>query len=298
MSSIAEIYDRLALSKASMQELADFLVDPNVAGSILDTSARLSIDAKTISKVGNWRLWLWIMAVGSWIIEQLFEIHKSDITAILAAKRPHTIRWYAGESKKFQYGYPLVWKDDKFQYERYDPDALIVKYAAAVERGGKVILKVANEVSGAKIALTAGQKTIFTEFWTRWKDAGVRLEIVSQAADKLKVDLTVVRDRLVLDASNCLLRDSQVNPFMNAIDDYSKSLEFDGIIRLSRLIDFIQLAEGIIDVKLNSAAHKPSGGTWSNVDMEVESVSGYFELSLTDCTLTFIDNVNVSVITL
>ena len=298
MSTIAEIYDRLATSKASMQELHDYLVDPNIPGSILDSYERLSIDAKTISKVANWRLWLWIMAVGSWTIEKLFVVHKNDITAILEAKRPHTRRWYAEESKKFQYGYPLIWNDNQYQYERYDADALIVKYAAASELNGKVILKVANEVGGVKVPLTFAQKSIFTEFWTRWKDAGVRLEIISQAADLLKVDLTIVRDRLVLDANNCLLRDSSINPFLLAIDEYSKNLEFDGIIRLSKIVDAIQAAEGIVDVKLASAWHKATGGSWAPVDMEIEAVSGYFDLSLSESTLEFIDNINVTVLTL
>lgn len=296
MSTPQEIYNRLALSKASMQELKGYLVDPNIPGSVRDDFNTLETDLKSQSKVANWRLFLWIMAYASWLVEVLFGKHKEDISDLLAAKRPHTPRWYAEESKKFQYGYSLVWEGDTYAYDTDDPGSRIVKYAAATERSGKVILKVATETGGVKAPLTTPQKSIFAEFWNRWRDAGVRLEIVSQQADLLKVNMVIIRDRLVLDSTNHLLRDATVNPIADAIDTYGASLEFNGKIYLSKLVDEIQKAEGVVDVKLTSAHVKPYGGSWTAVDMSVEAVSGYFEMSYTDSSITYVDNINVEVI--
>jgi len=291
---ISDIYNRLNSSKASFQELHDYVVDSDNTHSLQDNWDTLLSDITSGSKVAIWRLWLWIFAVGSWIVESLFDTHKKEIIALLSAKKPHTLRWYAEESKKYQYGYALQWIGDTWVYNQVDETARIIKYAAASEKDGKVKLKVAKEVSGVKSPLNVLEKATFTEFWHKWKDAGVKLEIVSQAADFLKVNLTIVRDRLVLNGDNTLLRDASVNPIKNAIDAYAGNLEFDGVIMLSHLVDAIQAAEGVIDVKLNSAHHKPAGGTYSAVDMKVEAVAGYFTIA-TDSTYVYQDNVIVSI---
>lgn len=291
---ISEIYDRLNVVKSTFQELHDYVVDANNSYSVQDTWETLLADITSASKVAVWRLFIWLFAVGSWIVETLFDNHKAEITGILAAKNPHHERWYAEESKKFQYGYALIWKDNQYVYDRIDENAKIVKYAAASEKNGKVILKVAKLVSGVKAALDVTEKATFTEFWRKWKDAGVPLEIVSLSADILKISITIVRDRLVLNGNNSLLRDASVFPIADAIAAYAGGLEFDGVIMLSKLVDAIQGAEGVIDVKLNSAYHKPAGGTYTLVDMKVESVSGYFIIA-TDSSYQFVDNVIVSI---
>ena len=292
---ISEIYDALNAEKASMEELNVYVTSTQVPGSTEDNSIDLAIDVISGSKVAIWRLWLWIMAVGSWMVEVLFDRHKSDITETLEAKRVHTCRWYAEESKKFQYGYTMVWDRTEYNYATDDPEARLVKYAAAAEKDGKVILKVAKEVGGTKVPLAILEKTAFVDFWTKWKDAGVKLEVISANPDQLKVNMTIIRDRLVLDGNNNLLRDNAINPIDLAIEAFGNGLEFDGILRLSKLDDAVQAAEGVIDVKTTGAWHKASGGSYAAVNMFVESYAGYFELNVDDSTMTYQDNVEVSV---
>lgn len=278
-----------------MQELHDWVVDQNNPNSTLDNAETLLQNLTTTSKVAIWRLWLWIFAVGSWIIEVLFDTHKSEITSILASERPHTLRWYAEESKKYQYGYAMVWQDNAYSYAVIDESAKIIQYAAASEKDGKVVLKVANLLNGVKVPLNYLQKATFSTFWDKWRDAGVKLEIVSLAADTMKVTMTIIRDRLVLASNNSLLRDSSVFPINDAIKAFGDNLEFDGILRLSKLIDAIQAAEGVVDVKIYSASVKPAGGSYTSVDLYAEAASGYFILSWSDSTVNYIDNVNVAV---
>ena len=293
--TIAEIYDQLNASKSSFEELNDWVVSSGVSGSTEDNSVNLAVDVSSLSKVAIWRLWLWIMAVASWTVEVLFDRHTSAVKELIAAERPHTLRWYAEESKKWQYGYAMTWSDSKYSYTTDDPEARIIAYSAASERNGKVILKVAKDSGGAKSPLTALEKAAFVDFWAKWKDAGVKLDVVSQSADQLKVNIKIIRDRLVLDGNNNLLRDNAVNPINNAIQAFGQSLEFDGILRLSKLVDAIQAAEGVIDVKISAAWHKPSGGTYTAVDMFVESVAGYFELNLDNSNFEYVDNVEATV---
>ncbi|HRY33389.1 MAG TPA: hypothetical protein P5531_10520 [Bacteroidales bacterium] len=294
--SITEIYDSLCVAKASMQELHDYIIDPNLQGTILDNSQQLKIDVRSGSKVAIWRLWLWIMAVGSWMVEKLFDQCKADVAELLATTKPHTLTWYANESKKYQYGYPLVRIDDVFTYDNDDPNSRIIKYAAAAEKNGKVLIKVAKEVDDVMTPLTAQEKTLFEEFWAKWRDAGVKVEIVSLAADIIKVTMEIVRDRLVLDANNNLIRDNSINPVNLAIDTFCRNLEFDGILRVSRLQDAIQAAEGVVDVKISQLYHKPAGGNYAAVNMQAESVSGYFTLNVNDSDITMRDYVTTKVL--
>ncbi len=293
--TIAEIYDDLNATKETFAELNEYIVSSGIPGAVSDTGLNLAVDVVSGSKVAVWRLWLWIMAVGSWTVEVLFDRHKSDIDERIAAKNPHTLRWYAEESKKWQYGYAMIWVDDHFLYQTDDPASRIVTYAAASERNGRVKLKVAKDAGGVKAPLTAQEKGTFTDFWSKWKDAGVKLEIVSLPADQLKVQMTIIRDRLVLDSLNNLLRDNSVNPINNAIESFQQGLEFDGILRLSKLVDAIQAAEGVVDVKLTAAWHRPAGGTYQPVDMYVESEAGYFELIMADSQIVYNDNVEPTI---
>jgi hypothetical protein len=294
--TIADIYDALNASKSSFEELNDYIVSSEVPGSTSDTAMGLAIDVTSKSKVAVWRLWLWIFAVGSWLVETLFDRHSSHINEVIDQRRPHTVRWYADQSKKFQYGYEMTWDDNQYQYANDAPDARIVKYAAASERGGRVMLKVAKDVGGSKAPLTSQEKAAFELFWSKWKDAGVRMEIVSLPADKLKINIRIVRDRLVLDAQNNLLRDPSVNPIKKAIEDFGSSLEFDGILRLSKLVDFIQSAEGVVDVQLNSAYHRAdNSNNWTTVQMYVESVAGYFSIDMDNSVFDYDDNVEATV---
>ena len=294
--TIAEIYNALNASKASMAELNSYVVSTSVPGSTQDNSVDLAIDISSGSKVAVWRLWLWIFAVGSWMIEVLFDRHTADVTAVLEAKRVHTLRWYADQAKQWQYGYALAWINNQYQYAISDDNAKIIKYAAASESNGKITLKVAKDSGGSKAPLTTLEKSTFNDYIKKAKDAGVMMEIVSLPADQLKVHITIVRDRLVLDANNNLLRDNSINPITSAIEVFGSSLEFDGILRLSKLVDAIQAAEGVIDVRLDYAWWKPAGATYDLVDMSVEAAAGYFELNYNDSTFIFEENVEVTIL--
>lgn len=292
--TIADIYNALNTEKSSMSQLNIYIVEQT--GLTQDSAEELAVDAVSGSKVAIWRLLLWLFAVGSWVIEVLFDRHSDDIDTRLSAKRPHTLRWYAEESKKFQYGYAMQWMNDNYQYNTVDLNARIIHYAAASEKRGKVVLKVAKEVSGAMSPLAVQELATFSEFWNKWRDAGVKLEIISQPADQVKIFMTIIRDRLVLDASNNLLREPSMNPITNAIKAYSKSLEFDAILRLSHLVDAIQNAEGVIDVKLDAAFIRTYNGDWQPINIYSETASGYFELSYSLSSITYIDNVNVDIL--
>jgi hypothetical protein len=293
--SIADIYNALCISKASMQELQEWVVDPNNPNFTLDNSETLLQDLTSSSKVSIWRLWLWVFAVGSWLLQNLFDIHKAEINNILVAERPHTLGWYALQSKVFQYGYPMIWQDGIFSYSMIDPSAQIVKYAAASESNGQVLLKVATIINGIIGPIIGPQLAAFILFWSKWRDAGVKISIISQPADIVQITMTIIRDRLVLAANNSLLSDSSVFPINDAINTFGDNLQFGGIFRISKLMDAIQAVAGVVDVKIYSAQIKAYNGSFSLIDLYAIPVSGYISLDWVGSVITYIDAVNVQV---
>ncbi|MDK2909639.1 MAG: hypothetical protein PWR20_1206 [Bacteroidales bacterium] len=292
--TIAEIYDALNHVKNNMQELHAFVVDSR-QGYTLDNAETLLADLSNRSRVAIWRLWLWLIAVASWMIEKLYDQHKAEVEKIINSKRPHTLRWYAEESKKFQYGYALEWLGDSFGYISDQPYSRIITYASATEIGDKIKIKVATGTIPDIKPLSVQQLSAFRDYWAKMKDAGVKLEIVSLSADQVKVNLKIIRDRMVLDANNKLLRDSSVNPIEQAIKMFGASLEYDGVLRLSELEEAIRLAEGVVDAKIISAYHRVAGGEWRPIEMYVVPESGYFNLNIAESSFIYEDFVNVPI---
>jgi hypothetical protein len=292
---IPEIYDFLNVVKASMQELATWVIDESSPASTLDNSETLLEDLVSKSKVAWWRTWLWLVATGSFILESYFDIHRDEIKALLSKTKAMTLPWYAEQSRLWQFGYDMTWKDDEYSYDVIDETARIVTYANASEKNDKVFIKVAKLVQGVKAPLSTLEKNTLQEFWNKWRPAGVKVQVVSLPPDTLKATLTIVRDRLILAGNNSLLRDASVFPINDAVKKFSNSLEFDGKLRLSKFVDAIQEAEGVVDVKLVSASVKPAGGVYSQIDMVCEAESGYFNMSWSESSVTFVDNANVEI---
>ncbi len=281
--TIAEIYDSLNLVKGNMSELGIYV---NNDAESVDTAKKLVNDVRTAAKVAIWRLWLWIVAVASWTIENLQDTHEAAIRAIIAADKPHTLNWYAGESKKFQYGHVITWLTDHFGYAVIDEAAQIVKYSAAIENaGGGVTIKSMKE---GRVILTAEELNALKAFWAKWKDAGVVLTCISQSVNLIDFTVTIYRNRSILNADNTLIADPTKNAVTDPANAYVESIDFNGTVYLLELIQQIKNQPGIKNVIL-SAGHIDSG-TWSTDGLwTVIPDSGFCEIAWDDCVITYSD---------
>ena len=281
--TIAEIYDSLNLVKGNMSELGIYV---NNDAESVDTAKKLVNDVRTAAKVAIWRLWLWIVAVASWTIENLQDTHEAAIRAVIAADKPHTLNWYAGESKKFQYGHVITWLTDHFGYAVIDEAAQIVKYSAAIEdeEGGVTI----KAMKAGRVILTVAELNALKAFWAKWKDAGVVLSCISQSVNLLDFTVTIYRNRSILNADNTLIADPTKNAVTDPANAYVESIDFNGTVYLLELIQQIKNQPGIKNVIL-SAGHIDSG-TWSADGLwTVIPDSGFCEIAWEDCAITYSD---------
>ena len=281
--TIAEIYDSLNVVKGTMAELGVYV---NNDAQSVDTAKKLVNDVRTASKVAVWRLWLWIVAVGSWVIENMQDVHEARINSIIAQDKPHTLRWYADESKKFQYGSVIEWLGDHFGYSVLNEDLRIVKYSAAVEDeiGGVTI----KAMKAAKAVLTTPELHALKAFWAKWKDAGVVLTFVSEPVNQLYFSATIYRDRTILNADNTLIADPAKNVVTDPANAYVGSVDFNGTVYMLELIQQIKNQPGIVNVIL-SEGHIDAG-TWSTDSLwTVVPQSGFCEIDWESCVFTYSD---------
>jgi len=224
------------------------------------------IDAKTAdatlsgltssSNVAIWRLWTYIVALCQWTLENLFDLHKSEVGTIIATQKPHSLQWHVTMAKAFQFGVSLPSDSDIYAIvPPVDPTVLIVQNAAAVELTNLVRIKVAKLLSGVLAPLSGGELTAFTTYMGRIKDAGVRLQCTSGAADNLQLSLKVFYDPLVLDSTGARLDGTSATPVKNAINAFLDNLPFNGLFVLNNLIAALQAIDGVRigDVELAQA---------------------------------------------
>ncbi len=211
-------------------------------------NATLSPLLTSTSRVAIWRLLALVVATAIWTLETLFDIHVADVNETISKLKPHSLRWYAEKATAFQFGYNLV--DDADYYDNTGIDettieaSKVVAYAAVVEQDRGLRIKVARD-TGDLAALTAPQLEAFEEYMKRIKDAGVRLNITSSAADELKLNIELYYNPLVLNSAGGRLDGTVSEPVQDAVKEYLKNLPFNGVFVLQNLIDVLQLVDGV-----------------------------------------------------
>lgn len=230
-------------------------------------------------------LLFYIVAVASWIVEKCIDVHKEEMNGILDSKIPHRAKWYRDKTLGFMAGKTLA--DDSDEYDTSDMTAdeieaaKVVKYAAVSENTSSSILtiKVAGEKDGKRTALDASTERQLENYLREVKDAGVRISIVNESADRFKCDLSIIYDGL-------LSSSSVATAVLAAIQDYVENLPFNGIYSNMALVDAVQQVSGVKIAEVNSSAIMTNGSdVWTDITVRTVPHSGYMNAASSDVTL-------------
>lgn len=227
------------------------------------------------SKVSLESILFYVVAVSIWTLENLFDRHRQEVSGLIAELKPHTLRWYASKAKAFQFEQALIPDSDRYANTGLTGEGIaaqqIVKYAAVVESGGFVSLKVATETSdGVRTQLSDKQQTNLEDYFSKIKDAGVRLIIVNKQADVFDIDIDIYYDVQVFD--NTLSRiDAGGRTVHDTIARFVENLPFNGEYRNSALIAALLAVEGVVLVELHKATANGEA-----IDAKCVPGSGYF----------------------
>lgn len=251
--------------------------------------------ASSTSATAIWRLITYVIASAVWALETIFDAFKVDLIAQVEALRPHTLKWYQEKALAFQYGSDLPEDSDEYDNSALTEAAIlaqkIIAQAAAVEESGVVKIKVAREVSGALAKLTSPQSDSLDAYFSEIKDAGVDLTVVNEDGDKVKIELDIYYDPLVLNSSGHRIDGTDNDVVKDAVKAYLRALPFNGWLVKSHLTDYLQTIDGVYvpEIRLLQAA-KYDAVDYGDVDIRYKPFAGYLQFLVegTDLVLTFI----------
>ncbi len=228
------------------------------------------------SRVSIESLFFYIVACATWVLEQLFDRHRTDIENRIDTIMPHRPKWYRDKTLDFMKDKTLL--PDTDRYDTADMDekeiaaARVVKFAAATENSDTSLLtiKVAGESDGARQPLDTATETQLAAYIAEIKDAGVRIDLVNRTGDIFHCEADIYYDPM-------LLPEEVENNCREAIRKYVENLPFNGEYTHMALVDELQKVEGTRIVELISASAEGSDDSVPIViDTRFTPSAGYF----------------------
>lgn len=247
-------------------------------------------ELNSTSKVSVYRLMLYIAAVGAWILQNLIVQHLEEVKNAIGNTKPGTVRWYRTKAFEFQFGHNLVANDivyDNTGLNEADIEASkVVKNCATSGKLRGVRVKVAGENSqGVLEPLSLAQETALKAYLEQIKSPGVRIYLINNPADWLKLNLKILFDPLVLNSDGKRLDGSNDRPVQTAIDNFFKNMPFDGVFTEIQLLNALQAVDGVVVPHLVNAEASYASLNYMQIDISYMPDSGY--LILKELTLIF-----------
>jgi len=207
--------------------------------------------------VADYSLWEEVFAYCSWLFEKLLDAFRTEINTEITNNKVTTKSWWHNEILNFQYDpeTPQVVEEIDFiaQYPVIDPTLRIITRCAVrnVRKDGHLVVsvKVAQTVDGAFAPLNDTQLAALVDYTLAKRPAGISMEVISLYADRVKYVMDIYyKGQYDKDVVKAAVIDA-----VNNYHAYLSSEEFDGLVRLLKLEDFIQAVPGVSDIVIHLA---------------------------------------------
>jgi hypothetical protein len=260
------------------------------------------------SAVSIWRQFVFAVAFCIWFLESLWDVFKNEMEAEMAKQKIHSKQWYSQKALDFQYGFSMIPDTDQFDNSGASDAEIqaskIIKQADCVKLisstgYGILRVKVASEdINGNLQSLTTEQHNAVKYYFMRKvTDAGTQLKVTTAPADKLKLKIDVYFDPLVLSTTGSRLDGSDDSPVINKINEFLKSIGFNGALVINKLEQSLHEIEGV-EVATNIVAASSKYGDFDYTTTGVVNVglinairiadSGYMELDTEALEINYI----------
>lgn len=249
MNSINDLQDVMlnAIETADELETLEVLTDSE--------QTQLADSLTSTSKVSIWRLFIWVVAFGQWVVEKLWYTLRDEILRIIAENTYGTKLWYLKTSLSYQHGYDLpetgIYPTPQTSAEIQAVNASKIINKASINRVvlngvGSLRIKVAKKVNYSLVALTVDELGGFQTYIDLKDTAGVYKVATTGSGDDLKVHYKIYYNGLILDNAGRRLDGENDTPIQDAVKAFLSSSEFDGRLDLNDLTDAIQNVEGVM----------------------------------------------------
>jgi hypothetical protein len=214
---------------------------------------------------------------------------------LVAAQKPHTLRWYQTKAVAFQLGGTLHQSTDEYDNTGLSAEDIsaqkIIAQASVTEVDNILYVKVQKENGGELEPLDVTETTAITEYLTEIKDAGVKLIVRSVPADRLKIEVDVYYDATILSPTGARLDGTSSTPVQDAAKAFLRALPFDGKYVKAHHTDALQAVGGVTVPEFRLCqARRDDDPSFANVDVFYEPYSGFLKFydEETDLVLNFI----------
>lgn len=208
-----------------------------------------------------------IVSFAMWSLQQLWRIFRAELETEMAKQKIHSKQWYRQKAIDFLFGFAVKAGTDEFDTEDATDEeieaAKVVKQAACIKMissSGYGILRVkaaTEDGDGNLQPLPVEQFEALKYYFMRYAvDAGTQLRVTTGNADDLLLRLDVYYDPLVISTTGARLDGTADTPVLDAINEYLKSLEFNGALYISDLIAAIRQVDGVRLAKCLEARSK------------------------------------------
>ncbi len=228
-----------------------------------------------------------IVAVCCHVVESLMATHKKEVETMISVKVPHSSRWYCEKTLSFLDGEELIEDSDEYDLSQMTQEDIeakrIVKYAVAVESendgSNELMIKVAGEDSeGNKRPLTDEEATRLKAYLGEIKDAGVKINLVNEEPDQLRLHLIIYYNALY----NVEELKTQCEV---ALKQYVENLDFDGVWSRNGIVDAVRGIEGVELAQIVSVVWGGADHSVSFDKIYSRPRSGYCKLTEVNLTM-------------
>lgn len=230
------------------------------------------------SQTAYWRLWCYIQAVAINLLEQIIDLFTIEIEDLISSNVPATVPWIRAEVLLFQYSAanPQIVQintDFSVGYATVDETLQIISNCAVVPKNnGQIDIKVATDSPPTQ--LSAPQVVALSAYIDDILPAGALYNVVNAAADTLRIDGTIYYNGQYNGTIQANV-ETALNTFMN-------SLPFNGVIKVTDIIQAILDVAGVTDVNLSQITVVGDNGVTTNLILasteiirNVQTYSGY-----------------------
>lgn len=244
------------VANATLQEAYGLLPDK----SFNDQFSVASIEAVLID----------IFASAVWLHETLWEQFRKDTETLIDNSYVTSLAWYHRKALEFQNGDALSFdeKTCSFHYPVWDKSKQVVKNVTIREVMDSNVTKLKVYFSDEqKQPFTGDIGTAFELYMRQIGSAGTHYLFISQGPDELRIHLHIYYDPLVLDSTGKRLSGGG-KPIEETIENYLNSLEYGGVFYSSKLMDMLQVTEGVKDITLDATTWKGSKENRRKIDAD------------------------------
>ena len=169
-------------------------------------------------------------------LDKMLQNHQQIVEKKLDQQRLFSLAWYKEKVLGFQFGDELLMLNGQLNYQHINPEKQIIQGCSVqenLEKGG-LIFKIVTKNQQKRQPLNEDEMHAFYVYLQQMKAAGTRIDVISEPAEKLNIQLKVQLNKMLFKNDGTAIASGK-KEVEEAVENYIQNLDFDGCLYLSKL---------------------------------------------------------------